>query len=116
MDLIVVLNEENDVKNLEPDFSELRKYNLRGILVTAQSDKFDFVARCFFPGIGIDEDPVTGSAYTQLAPYWAIKFDKDLFRAKQLSKRGGELVCEIYNDRVLISGKAKKFLEGKITI
>ena len=68
------------------------------------------------PGLGIEEDPVTGSAYTQLAPYWATNLDKDLFRVKQLSKRGGELICEIYKDRVLISGKAKKYMEGRITV
>jgi len=115
-DLIIVLNEENDVQAVEPDFDELKKFNLRGVIITAQSKKYDFVARCFFPGIGIPEDPVTGSAYTQLAPYWATKLGKDIFKVKQLSARGGELVCELYNDRVLISGKAVKYMEGKINI
>ena len=116
MDLIVVLNDEDDVKNLDPDFLELKKFDLRGVIVTAQSEEYDFVARCFFPGIGIEEDPVTGSAYTQLAPYWATKLGKDLFHAKQVSPRGGELICELFNNRVLISGKAQKFMEGKISI
>jgi len=115
-DLIVVLNDENDVKYIEPNFEELKKFDLRGMVITAQSKKYDFVARCFFPGIGIKEDPVTGSAYTQLAPYWASKLGKNVFSAKQLSKRGGELVCELYNDRVLISGKAVMYMEGKISI
>ncbi len=115
-DLIVVLNEESDVQDMEPDFEVFKKFDLRGMIITAQSEKYDFVARCFFPGLGIEEDPVTGSAYTQLAPYWATKLGKSLFSAKQLSARGGELICELYNDRVLISGKAVKYMEGKITI
>jgi len=115
-DLIVVLNDENDVQTVEPDFDELKKFSLRGVIVTAQSKTYDFVARCFFPGIGIQEDPVTGSAYTQLAPYWSSKLGKSVFSAKQLSERGGELICELYNDRVLISGKAVKYMEGKISI
>lgn len=62
------------------------------------------------------EDPVTGSAYTQLAPYWASKLGSKKFSVKQMSSRGGELYCEIVGDRVLISGKATKYMEGKITI
>ncbi|NHZ86215.1 MAG: PhzF family phenazine biosynthesis isomerase [Planctomycetia bacterium] len=115
-DFIIVLNDESDVQIVEPNFEELRKIGLRGVIITAQSKKYDFVARCFFPGLGINEDPVTGSAYTQLAPYWATKLGKDLFNAKQLSARGGELICELYKDRVLISGKAVKYMEGKIKV
>ncbi|MCJ7802442.1 MAG: PhzF family phenazine biosynthesis protein [Candidatus Marinimicrobia bacterium] len=115
-DFIAVLNDESDVQTVEPDFEELKKLGLRGVIITAQSKKYDFIARCFFPGLGIQEDPVTGSAYTQLAPYWANKLGKNLFNAKQLSARGGELICELYNDRVLISGKAVKYMEGKINI
>lgn len=115
-DFIAVLNDESDVQSVEPDFEELKKLGLRGVIITAQSKKYDFVARCFFPGLGIQEDPVTGSAYTQLAPYWAAKLGKDLFNVKQLSARGGELICELYKDRVLISGKAVKYMEGKINI
>ncbi|MFQ5485971.1 MAG: PhzF family phenazine biosynthesis protein [Desulfobacterales bacterium] len=65
---------------------------------------------------GISEDPVTGSAYTQLAPYWASKMGLKRFRVKQMSSRGGELTCEVVDDRVLISGRAIKYLEGKIKI
>lgn len=115
-DFIAVLNDESDIHIVEPDFEELKKLGLRGVIITAQSDKYDFVSRCFFPGLGINEDPVTGSAYTQLAPYWATKLGKDLFTAKQLSARGGELICEVVNDRVLISGKAVKYMEGKIKV
>ncbi len=115
-DLIVVLQDENDVKNVELNLKEFTKLGLRGVIITAQADKYDFVARCFYPGLGIDEDPVTGSAYTQLAPYWTTKLGKDFFHAKQLSARGGELTCELFRDRVLISGKAVKYLEGEIEI
>lgn len=115
-DFIAVLNDESDVQIVEPDFEELKKLGLRGVIITAQSKKYDFVARCFFPGLGIQEDPVTGSAYTQLAPYWASKLGKDLFNVKQLSARGSELICELYKDRVLISGKAVKYMEGKINV
>ena len=115
-DLIIVLNDENEVKTIEPNFDEMKKFRMRGIIITAQSKKYDFVARCFFPGSGINEDPVTGSAYTQLTPYWATKLGKDLFNAKQLSARGGELTCELFDDRVLISGKAVIYMEGKINV
>ena len=115
-DFIAVLNDESDIQSIEPDFEELKKLGLRGIIITAQSKTHDFVARCFFPGIGILEDPVTGSAYTQLAPYWAIKLGKSVFSVKQLSARGGELICELYKDRVLINGKAVKYMEGTIDL
>ena len=74
------------------------------------------MARFFGPNVGIDEDPVTGSAYTQLVPYWAEKTGKSKFRAKQVSERGGELFCELAGDRVLIGGRAVKYLEGVIEI
>jgi len=115
-DFIAVLNDESDVQSVEPDFEELKKLGLRGVIITAQSKTYDFVARCFFPNLGIPEDPVTGSAYTQLAPYWAGKLGKNLFNVKQLSARGGELTCELYKDRVLIEGKAVMYLEGKINV
>ncbi|MBT5305111.1 MAG: PhzF family phenazine biosynthesis protein, partial [Candidatus Scalindua sp.] len=75
-----------------------------------------FVSRFFAPKYGIDEDPVTGSAHTQLVPYWARKLDKATMKAKQVSEREGEIVCELRDDRVLISGKAVKFLEGRIEL
>ena len=77
---------------------------------------YDFVARFVAPKYGIPEDPVTGSAYTQLAPYWTSKIGLKRFRVKQMSSRGGELTCEVVDDRVLISGKAIKYMEGRIKI
>ena len=115
-DYIVVFETESDILSIKPDIAYLQKLDLRGVIITAKSRQYDFVSRFFAPKHGIDEDPVTGSAHTQLIPYWARKLDKTKMKAKQVSHRGGELVCELRNDRVLISGKAVKFLEGKIEL
>jgi PhzF family phenazine biosynthesis protein len=115
-DLIVVFERETDVESANPDFSQLMKLDLRGVAITAKSNYWDFVARFFAPKYGIPEDPVTGSAYTQLVPYWASKIGSKRFRVKQVSSRGGELTCQIADDRVYISGKAIKYLEGKIKV
>jgi len=115
-DIIAVFENEIDIESANPNFEQLKKLDSRGVIITAKSMRYDFVARFFAPKYGIPEDPVTGSAYTQLAPYWASKLGKQKFKAKQLSSRGGELYCEILGDRVLISGKATKYMEGKITI
>lgn len=115
-DYIVVFDDERDIENANPNFEQLKKLGLRGMIITAKANKYDFVARGFFPTLGINEDPVTGSAYTQLAPYWSTRLGKNKFSVKQLSQRGGELVCEIKGDRVFITGKAVKYMEGKIII
>jgi len=115
-DFIVVFEREIDIESANPDLGQLLKLDLRGVIITAKSTRYDFVSRFFAPKYGIPEDPVTGSAYTQLAPYWASKMGSNRFRVKQLSARGGELLCEIVDDRVLIYGKAVKYLEGKINI
>lgn len=115
-DIIAVYEDEEFVKSLSPDIEKLRGVGSRGVIVTAASEEYDFVARFFGPNVGIDEDPVTGSAYTQLAPYWATKTGKTRFRAKQVSHRGGELSCELAGDRVLIAGRAAKYFEGLIEI
>jgi len=115
-DFIVVFEREIDIESANPDFEQLKKLDLRGVIITAKSTRYDFIARFFAPKYGIPEDPVTGSAYTQLAPYWASKIGSKRFSVKQVSSRGGELTCEIVDDRVLISGKAIKYLEVKIEI
>ncbi|MEJ2282462.1 MAG: PhzF family phenazine biosynthesis protein [Desulfobacterales bacterium] len=115
-DYIVVFENEAEVESAAPDFEQLKKLGLRGVAITAKSNRYDFVARFFAPNYGIPEDPVTGSAYTQLTPYWADTLGMKKFFVKQLSPRGGELSCEIKDDRVFISGKAVKYLEGKIVI
>ena len=115
-DYIAVFETESDILSIKPDIDYLKKLDLRGVIITAKSRQYDFVSRFFAPKYGIDEDPVTGSAHTQLIPYWAHKLGKTNMQAKQVSSRGGEILCELYNDRVLISGKAVKFLEGKIQL
>ncbi|MCH7817021.1 MAG: PhzF family phenazine biosynthesis protein, partial [Proteobacteria bacterium] len=74
------------------------------------------VVRWFGPRVGIEEDPVTGSAYTQLAPYWAQQLNQTRFKARQVSKRGGDVICELRGDRVMIAGKAVKFMQATIEI
>jgi PhzF family phenazine biosynthesis protein len=115
-DYIVVLENEEDLLLAEPDLLELSKLDLRGVAITARSSKYDFVARFFGPKLGINEDPVTGSAYTQLVPYWAERLGVEKLHAKQLSKRGGELLCEVVADRVNIAGRAVRYLSGEIEI
>lgn len=115
-DLIAVYEDEQFVRTASPDIEKLRNVDSRGIVITAASSDYDFVARFFGPNVGIDEDPVTGSAYTQLVPYWAARTGKTKFHAKQVSDRGGEVFCELAGDRVLIGGSAVKFLEGIIEI
>ena len=115
-DYIVVFENEEDVVLAKPDFYEVSKLDLRGVAITAKSNKYDFVARFFGPKLGINEDPVTGSAYTQLVPYWSELLGVNKLHAKQLSKRGGELLCELVGDRVNIAGRAVKYLTGEIEI
>jgi PhzF family phenazine biosynthesis protein len=115
-DLIAVFENETDIETANPNYEQLKKLDSRGVIITAKSMRYDFVARFFAPKLGVPEDPVTGSAYTQLAPYWASKLGPKKFKAKQMSLRGGEVYCEIVGDRVLISGKAVKYMAGKITI
>ena len=115
-DYIAVFETESDILSIKLDIDYLKKLDLRGVIITAKSRQYDFVSRFFAPKYGIDEDPVTGSAHTQLIPYWAHKLGKTNMQAKQVSSRGGEIFCELHNDRVLISGKAVKFLEGKIEL
>lgn len=115
-DYLAVFENEKDILDLSPDFQLLKKVKCRGLIVTAKGKNCDFVSRFFAPQVGINEDPVTGSAHCKLTPFWAKRLGKNKLTAKQLSKRGGELICELKNDRVLIKGKAVKYLEGSINI
>ena len=115
-DYVLVFDKESDIALARPDQAQLMALDLRGVAITARSREWDFVARFFAPKYGIPEDPVTGSAYTQLVPYWAEKTGLRRFRVKQVSQRGGELVCEVAGDRVLVSGKAAMYLKGTIQI
>jgi len=115
-DYVAVFESEEDITNIIPKHSSLEQLDLRGVIVTAPSSHYDFVARFFAPKYGIPEDPVTGSAYTKLTPLWAEKLNKLQFNAKQLSARGGKVQCELQGDRVLISGTAIKYMEGTIEL
>jgi PhzF family phenazine biosynthesis protein len=115
-DYLVVFDNEQDIETAQPDLGVLGKLDLRGVMITARSNAYDFVVRFFAPKYGIDEDPVTGSAYTQLTPYWSDVLGKDKLHARQLSGRGGEVFCQMSGERVLIAGKAVKYLAGEIDI
>lgn len=116
-DWLVELFNEEAVASCEPDFTLIKKH-FGEIIITAQGKEgTDFVSRFFGPGAGVDEDPVTGSAHSQLIPFWSEKLGKTKLFAKQLSKRGGELVCEQLNEeRVLIGGECVFYMKGVIKI
>ena len=115
-DYMAVFDSQQEIEKLTPDFKMLARVETRGLLATAPGNDADFVARCFFPQSGIDEDPVTGSAYTVLAPYWSKRLGKKKMSAIQLSLRKGHVNCEWTGSRVLISGFAKTYLQGEISI
>ncbi|MBX2872383.1 MAG: PhzF family phenazine biosynthesis protein [Saprospiraceae bacterium] len=115
-DLMLVLGTETDVLNLKPDFQQMKQIPTRGVIATAPGDKADFISRCFFPNAGIDEDPVTGSAHTTLIPYWSEKLGKKSLKAKQVSDRGGNLICQMLGNRVKITGTCVTYLEGTIQL
>jgi PhzF family phenazine biosynthesis protein len=115
-DILVILNKEEDVANLNINFEMLIQLSTRGLIVSAEGKNCDFVSRSFFPATGVNEDPVTGSAHTTLTPYWSEKLNKSNLIAKQISSRGGELICEIHENRVYIGGNAVEYMCGDITI
>ena len=113
-DYIVLVEDEAQVAALAPDFARLKGLPKRGIAVTAKSTRFDFVSRWFGPNVGVNEDPVTGSAHTSLAPFWAERLGKSQLSAEQGGQRKGQLRCELQGDRVIISGKAVLYMQGTI--
>ena len=115
-DLFCVYNTEAEVRALRPDFKAIAELGIKAAIVTARGDTSDFVSRFFAPSLGIDEDPVTGSAHSTLIPYWAEKLGKNELYARQVSRRGGELFCELRGDRVKIAGNAVLYLKGEIYV
>lgn len=111
-------NSEEEIINAFPDFALLKKLTKFGIIITSvsENEKFDFISRFFAPKKGINEDPVTGSAHCVLAPYWSEKLGKNTLSAFQASKRGGELLLTLKNDRVLITGNAVTIMSGILNI
>ncbi len=114
--VILRLENELDIRDVEPDFHALAQVPYDEVIITAAGDDADFVSRMFAPRIGIPEDPVTGAIHCSLIPYWAEELGKKTLYAKQISKRGGELFCELTGDRVKIGGNAALFLKGEIFI
>jgi PhzF family phenazine biosynthesis protein len=116
-DYLIELDSEEIIKSMSPDFDLLKQITARGIIVTSRSrnPEFDFVSRFFAPGIGIDEDPVTGSAHCTLGPHWAKKLGKSNFTAYQASRRGGIVKVELTGDRVLLRGQAVTIFSARLT-
>ena len=116
--LLLEVDKEDEVRGLHPDFSTLLKcenpHGWFGVIVTSRSRRYDFVSRYFAPWRGVNENPVTGSAHTVLTPYWAERLGKTKMMAYQASERGGELLVELSEERVLITGRAITILEGKL--
>lgn len=115
-DLFLIYSSQYEIEALRPDFFKLAKIDVRGVIASAKGDTVDFVSRFFAPQSGIPEDPVTGSAHTSLIPYWSGIFGKTKLTAKQLSARGGDILCEYHGDRVKIAGKAIPYLVGEIEL
>ena len=115
-DYLLYYPSQEDIEEIKPDFDLLRKVQARGIIVTAPGYECDFVSRFFAPFVGVNEDPVTGSAHTTLVPFWSHRLNQLIFDARQISTRGGTLKCRLLGDRVLISGQACTYLIGSLTI
>ena len=115
---LIVVESEKIVRKMEPDFATLRHLQGRGVMVTSRSEStdFDFVSRYFAPWVGIDEDPVTGSAHCVLGPYWAEKLGKQTLRAFQASARGGVLEVRPVGNRVYLRGQAVLVLAGELLV
>lgn len=118
-DVLVEIPSVEEVRTIEPDLSALRAASGRGVIVTARVENgeapgADFVSRFFAPAVGIDEDPVTGSAHCCLAPYWAERLGRERLVGAQLSARGGEVGVEIAGDRVLLRGDAVVVTRGEL--
>lgn len=113
-DMLVLLQDESTVRSVKPDYSLLEKMEVRGIIITAKGDDCDFVSRFFAPSVGIYEDPVTGSAHSILTPFWGKRLGKSSLNARQISDRGGNIMCNQKGDRVEIGGAAVTYMAGEI--
>ena len=113
-DYFLVYENEQEILDIKPNFSELLKVPVHGVIVTAKGDSSDFVSRFFAPEVGVFEDPVTGSSHCNLIPFWAERLSKNELFARQISARGGELFCELKGDRVKIGGNAVLYSKGEI--
>jgi len=115
-DLLVELESEEIVRALRPDIARLNKFPVRGVIVTARSHsgEYDLVSRFFAPRVGVDEDPVCGSAHCCLGPYWAEKIGRTKLTARQLSCRGGTVKIRVEGPRTVLIGHAVTVLRGEL--
>ncbi|MGN1014158.1 MAG: PhzF family phenazine biosynthesis protein [Butyricicoccus sp.] len=113
-DLIVVVSDERKLAQFEPDAELIKQLEGLGLIMTAKSQQYDFVSRCFYPKLNVLEDPVTGRAHTYLAPLWAKKRNKNVMTAKQISKRGGVMTVRYEDGKVFLSGNVQLFMQGDI--
>lgn len=115
---LALMRSEKDIRDALPDYATMKNSEFGDIIITAPSDdrKFDFCVRCFAPALGIDEDPVTGSAHCALVPFWNMKTGKTDFISRQVSKRGGILNVSLKDDRVEISGQAIAILKAELFV
>jgi PhzF family phenazine biosynthesis protein len=114
---MALLESAQVVRTVAPDMAALAHLDRDGVIVTAPGDgAYDFVSRYFAPAKGIPEDPVTGGAHCMLAPFWAERLDKTMFRAYQASRRGGEVICRLAGERVELQGTCVFYLEGEVEI
>jgi PhzF family phenazine biosynthesis protein len=115
---MILLHNEEDVRNLKPDFALMKHSPFGDLIVTAPSEdtNFDFCVRCFAPALGINEDPVTGSAHCALTPFWSKRTGRTEFISRQVSKRSGILKVALKENRVEIAGHAKTILRGELFV
>lgn len=111
---LAVFESAATIRSIVPDHAALCELDRAGIIITAPDATYDFVSRFFAPKLGVPEDPVTGSAHCVLAPYWAHRLGKTLLKARQVSKRGGDVTCEVQDDRVFLLGTAVTFMEAEV--
>ncbi|MFE0044952.1 PhzF family phenazine biosynthesis protein [Streptomyces albireticuli] len=119
-DLLIELADEKTVRALDPDIPALARHSRRGVIATAAAEDpangYDYLSRCFFPNVGIDEDPVTGSAHTALAPFWSARLGRDDLTGLQASARGGFVRTSLRGDRTLLTGRAVTVIEGDLLV
>ncbi|MFB7745209.1 PhzF family phenazine biosynthesis protein [Streptomyces sp. NPDC056132] len=116
-DLLVELSDEAAVRGLAPDLRALGRHSGRGIITTAAADPdtgYDYVSRCFFPNVGVDEDPVTGSAHTALAPFWSARLGRAELTGLQASARSGLVRTALHGERTLLTGRAVTVIDGEL--
>ena len=112
--VVYVFASEREVADLSPSSADLLAASDYSVIATAPGDHCDFVSRFFGPHVGLDEDPVTGSAHCSLVPYWADQLGSTTFKARQISTRGGDLSCELRNGRVFMTGRGITFMRGTV--